>query len=242
MQITKNIYQVLGGMYANIANIYVIKAKESIIIIDAAETTTDWKIVEETLALWGLDKYPISNVLLTHKHQGHIGNAKYLRDNGAVIIAHEDDADAIENGDLDAIVDFSPFPEREEYIPCPVDIRVKDGDKLHLDGVDVTMIHAPGHTDGSVLFQIEEEDKIVIFAGDVISVKNDCQTVNLGWEGGNDFNAQLYWETVQKLYHVECELLLPAHGQPVMQNGTKMLKMLYQEALLKWREPTIDFE
>lgn len=45
-----------------------------------------------------LDSNDITHVLITHKHLGHIGNLKTLKDMGVVIVAGDGDSDAIEHG------------------------------------------------------------------------------------------------------------------------------------------------
>lgn len=242
MQITHQIYQVLGGMYANISNIYVIMAEHSLILVDTAESLLDRQIIEENLQKWHLDQYPVSYVLLTHKHQGHIGNAAYFRSKGAQIIASTEDALAIETGDLDGIVDFSPFPERETYIPCPVDIKVQDGQRLCLDGVEVSVTTCPGHTAGSVVYRIQSEEKTFLFTGDVLNVTQDTRGVTLGWEGGVDFDAQQYWYSLMRLAEEPCDVILPAHGLTAFCHAQALLRKAKTAALLKWRRPTIETE
>lgn len=45
MQVLNNIYQVFGGSYANIANIFVIKAGNELVLIDSAETEEEYEII-----------------------------------------------------------------------------------------------------------------------------------------------------------------------------------------------------
>ena len=242
MMITNKIYQVLGGMYANIANIFIIKEKDFLIMIDAAENEYDYTLIEDNLKRWGLIDYQIAYVLVTHKHQGHIGNLKKLKDNGSTIIAGEGDAKDIEMGNINSIIDFSPFPERENYKKCKIDILVNDNEILCLGDTKVRCIAVPGHTSGSMMYQVECERQIILFAGDIIKIEKDCHEVSLGWEGGEDFNAQQYFDSISKIINIPCDILLPSHGQICMTNGHKMFKLLMNEALLKWRKPSIIIE
>lgn len=242
MQINSRIYQILGGMYANLANVYVIRANNSLIMIDCAETLHDFEIMMETLKKWHLDYLPISYVLLSHKHFGHIGNAKRLQDRGAKIIAGKNDAYGIISGNIHEIIDYSPFPEREKYEPCKVDYPVEDNDEILLDGILFKFISVPGHTSGSVVFATNIDDKDILFTGDVIGVTNDCRGASLGWEGSCDFNVQDYWNSLQKLAQCKCDWILPGHGQLCLQNGSKILQKAKGTALLKYRKPSFDSE
>ena len=51
----------------------------------------------------------------------------------------------------------------------PDDVRVlNDGGRLQIAGLDLTVRHAPGHTEGSVVFQSDAPDAPVTFTGDVL--------------------------------------------------------------------------
>lgn len=225
MQLTKHIYQVYGGMYGNIANIYAIETETSVILIDSAETRYDFAEIQENLQLDGLTK-PVSAVLLTHKHFNHIGNAKRFKDLGADIIAGDKDSDAIEQGILNEIIDYSPFPLKEEYLPVHVDYRVTDGSCFEVDGVTFNVISAEGHTDGSVIYQMIDENQIVWFTGDVFTIGDEGRTVKFGWKGGVDYRPALVEKTVHKLQNYPVDILCPGHGQVMMDNAKKCIEEL----------------
>jgi len=73
MQISERIYQISGGMYQNIANVYAIRTDEGLILIDCGETEEDLALMQEIMKRWDLDHLKVTHVLLTHKHFGHIG-------------------------------------------------------------------------------------------------------------------------------------------------------------------------
>jgi hydroxyacylglutathione hydrolase len=51
----------------------------------------------------------------------------------------------------------------------PDDVReVSDGEKVSLAGLDFTVRHAPGHTQGSVVFGLPGADAPLLFSGDVL--------------------------------------------------------------------------
>ncbi|WP_369137800.1 MBL fold metallo-hydrolase [Modestobacter versicolor] len=54
-------------------------------------------------------------------------------------------------------------------LPDPADVRpLTDGATLSLAGVEVTVRHAPGHTQGSVVFSLDLDDSPALLAGDVL--------------------------------------------------------------------------
>jgi hydroxyacylglutathione hydrolase len=54
-------------------------------------------------------------------------------------------------------------------LPDPADVLpLDDGATLSLAGVDLTVRHAPGHTEGSVVFSLDTGDAPGLLAGDVL--------------------------------------------------------------------------
>ncbi|GAA4304975.1 MBL fold metallo-hydrolase [Klenkia terrae] len=54
-------------------------------------------------------------------------------------------------------------------LPDPADVlALDDGATLSLAGVDLTVRHAPGHTQGSVMFSLDLDDSPGLLAGDVL--------------------------------------------------------------------------
>lgn len=242
MQLNSITYQILGGMYANISNVYVLRGAHSLVMIDCAETAHDLAIMRENLKKWQLDHLPISHVLLTHKHFGHIGNAFRLQRSKAKIIAGKEDKTAIEQGNIHEIVDYSPFPQRDLYHPCRVDYAVDDQEELLLDSLRIRCITAPGHTDGSIVYHISVDGQEILFTGDIINISAECRSVTLGWEGGIDFNVSRYWNSLQKLSKLPCDQIFPGHGQLCMQKGNVVIQKAKKYALLKFRQPSVDQE
>jgi glyoxylase-like metal-dependent hydrolase (beta-lactamase superfamily II) len=51
----------------------------------------------------------------------------------------------------------------------PDDVKtIDDGDKISIAGLDFTVRHAPGHSAGSVVFDMAGADEPLVFSGDVL--------------------------------------------------------------------------
>lgn len=242
MQIMNNVYQVLGGAYANIANIFAVKTDNGLVLIDSAETEEEYELILENMRYWGLEKYPISYVLLSHKHLNHIGNAYRFREMGAKIVAGVRDADAVEKGIITEICDYAPFPKKKQYVPCPVDIKVKDGDSIKAGNLCFEVTEVPGHTDGSVFYRLELKGKVIYFTGDVLNVAPDCTGATLGWEGGIDYNRDIFFDSIRRFSKFECDIILPGHYQLCLQDGSRIMNDAYRAALEEWRQPSVVIE
>ncbi len=117
----------------------------------------------------------IAAILLTHGHFDHIGAVRELASHephnsefrihnselkGPRIIIHELDAPMLGDPKLNASAGLIGRPVTA---PEATDL-VKEGDELELAGLKVKVLHTPGHTPGSVCYEIEGE----LFTGDTV--------------------------------------------------------------------------
>lgn len=139
-------------------------------------------------------------VLLTHAHFDHIGAAAALQREGAQIVLHRDDVKLIKSfQNLSVLAGVKV----EHFTP---DVTVAGGETLDVAGVNVKVIHTPGHTAGSVCYVAGD----VIFSGDTLFALS---------YGRTDFPtgsfAQLKNSVVNKLFALEGDYkVLPGHEGP----------------------------
>lgn len=55
----------------------------------------------------------------------------------------------------------------EHLAPCPVDVRLADGERFFLGQRSLQALHLPGHSPGSVAYVVESDGRRVVFAQDV---------------------------------------------------------------------------
>jgi len=93
----------------------------------------------------------IKLLLATHGHWDHVaGMAEIKRLTGARMLMQEGDAAMLEDGGNS---DYRyPQGRGAIYEPVKVDQRLKDGDKVRLGDVELTVLHHPGHTKGATSF------------------------------------------------------------------------------------------
>ena len=102
----------------------------------------------------------IAAILLTHGHFDHIGAVRELMNADTRLVIHELDAPMLSDPALNAGLGLMG---QQITAPEATDL-VREGDELDLAGLKVKVLHTPGHTPGSVCYEIEGE----LFTGDTI--------------------------------------------------------------------------
>ncbi len=179
----------LGAIATNCYIVYNEGAEEAIVIDPAAEPEKIKK---------ALDGKKAAAVLLTHGHFDHTGALFSFA--GTPIYMHPSDdvmlLDPVWSvGEM--VGDTAPRPAATDY--------VQEGTKLRLAGLDISVLHTPGHTLGSVCYQIGD----ALFTGD---------TMFHGSYGRTDFpggDERELFRSLRRLLKLEKDYIVcPGHGEP----------------------------
>ena len=150
-------------------------------------------------------------VLLTHGHVDHIWSAQKVADTyGCAAYIHPEDRFML----TDPIKDFGPrlgqllfgalFREPRQVVELD-----RDGDKIDLGGITVTVDHTPGHTRGSVVFRVARGPNDVVFSGDTLFRLSVGRTDLPGGSG-----RDLLGSILTKLLVLDDDtVVLPGHGE-----------------------------
>ncbi|GLI02012.1 hydrolase [Phytohabitans aurantiacus] len=109
-------------------------------------------------------------VLLTHGHLDHTfsvtpvcgarGITAYIHPADRELLA--DPTKAINSIDPRALLGGLEWSEPDEVAP------MTDGEIIKLAGLEITVDHAPGHTKGSVMFRLPDQEQEICLSGDVL--------------------------------------------------------------------------
>ena len=99
-------------------------------------------------------------ILLTHGHFDHIGGAAGLMEEGMKLFVHSLDQDMLTDSNRNASRSLLMKPVTA---PAATDL-VQEGEELLLAGMRIQVLHTPGHTPGSVCYQIGKD----LFTGDTL--------------------------------------------------------------------------
>ena len=102
----------------------------------------------------------IAAILLTHGHFDHIGAVRELMEPDTRLYIHSLDQPMLREPALNA---SRGLLRREVTAPDATD-AVKEGDLLRLAGLEIRVLHTPGHTPGGVCYEIGGE----LFTGDTL--------------------------------------------------------------------------
>ncbi len=168
---------------------------------------------QEIYSIFQKQKAKIEAILLTHAHFDHIGGVAELcriaskgedgkenPQNAPTIFLHKDELEKIGSYKN---MGFSMNANPEKFVP---DILLKGGETLKIAGLDVKVIHTPGHAKGSVCYVVSNK----IFVGDTLFF------MSYGRTDFYDGNAKdLKNSIVNKLFALKGNYtVLPGHGEP----------------------------
>ncbi len=166
------------------ANVHVVLG-EPVTLIDSGPATEEaWEALTAGLAGAGLKVSDVRRVLLTHGHQDHFGLAQRVSDaSGAPLLGGRPDRALFRmTRDLKLMLDSlarADFGLGERFLMlaalCHVEHfaapltgwdELRGGERLPGDGWSVVVRATPGHTPGSLTFEIPEAG--VLFTGDTV--------------------------------------------------------------------------
>jgi glyoxylase-like metal-dependent hydrolase (beta-lactamase superfamily II) len=145
-------------------SIYLLDLGE-LVLIDSGAGASVGAIINNIKGL-GLDPAAISTVILTHCHIDHTGGAHEFKERfGSRIVMHDLDSVAVERGDR-VLTGASWYGVN--FAPLAVDLKLtKDKERLFFGPQEVTCLHTPGHTPGSLSLYLDRGDKRVLFGQDI---------------------------------------------------------------------------
>jgi hydroxyacylglutathione hydrolase len=200
MKILENLHGFLwSSMSANNCNTYLIDGPARV-LIDPGHLHL-FGHVESGLGQLGLGIEDIDLVIATHCHPDHVEAVKLFQKQRALFAVHEKDWRLIkEMGHyLGASLEF------EAYEPA----FFLEGGNLVVKGLELQVIHTPGHSPGSISLYWPEQK--ALFTGDVIFREGLGRTDLPGGDGGT------LKESINKLAELEVERLLPGHGEIILE-------------------------
>jgi glyoxylase-like metal-dependent hydrolase (beta-lactamase superfamily II) len=191
-----------------VGNAYLVQGEDGLLLVDSGPPGSAKRVLE-AIARIGATPTDLRAIVLTHWHPDHMGSAAELRRlTGARIASHELDAPVL------AGIERPAKGRRAMGVvlrvlrvaPLVVDLTLNAGDGV--GGLEV--IHAPGHTAGSIALRRADG---VVFSGDALL--GDRQGRVREPDPGLSLDPGQATATAASLRSLAPRLLLAGHGAPV---------------------------
>ncbi len=165
------------------ANCYFIICDNEVLIVDPGQETS--KIIDKIKEI----NKKVKKIVLTHYHPDHSQKAQELKTIiGANIISHRDDVSFL------------------NFLGVGVDQVVKDKQEIKFNNCGLTVIHTPGHSEGSICLVGDN----FIITGDTL-FENGYGRVDLPGSLPKEMKKSL--EKIKRLANSET-IIYPGHGKP----------------------------
>jgi glyoxylase-like metal-dependent hydrolase (beta-lactamase superfamily II) len=149
---------------------------DSVLDYDPASGRTSFSAADAIIAYVGEKDLTVDWLLETHAHADHLSAAPYLKQKiggqiaiGEQIVTVQQVFGTLFNAGSDFVRDGSDF-----------DRLWKDGDHFQIGGLDVTVLHVPGHTPACIAYVIGD----AVFVGDTMFMP-DYGTARADFPGGD---------------------------------------------------------
>jgi hydroxyacylglutathione hydrolase len=144
----------------------------------------------------------VKQIIITHAHIDHIAGAQRLKKlTGAPILYNQNDLPLVKMMDLQAGWLGIPTPE-----VAPPDANLEDGQIVSIAGLTGSILHTPGHTEGSVCLYLPQQT--LLLAGDTLFAGSVGRT---DLPGGN--TAKLLKSIHSSLLTLPDDVIvIPGHG------------------------------
>ena len=198
----KDVYLIKGRGLTS--NVYVI-GKDQITTIDAGSGAYYNRLEPEFKGI-GLRISNVIQAIITHAHHDHAnGLIELLQLSDPKIFVFHSDARYL-----------SGLGEHRI-------IHLKEGDLIQTESLNLTVIHTPGHTEGSIC--LYDEKKRILFSGD---------TVFPGGVFGNfpPGEGRTIFLSLEKLTNIDVDIILAGHGRPLFENGNQHIMKASKTAAL----------
>ena len=189
-----------GPLQCNCSIVGCTETKEAIVVDPGGD-------VDKIIARLDKHGFKVKYLVHTHAHFDHILGTRGMHEKtGAEICLHKEDQELYANLGMQCERFGFEFDE-----PLPVGKYIEDEQRLDFGQHSTSVLHTPGHTPGSVCFNVSSDakrDAPILFSGDTLFQRSIGRT-DL-W--GGDFDA-IIASIKNRLFTLEGETrVIPGHG------------------------------
>lgn len=219
-EVVSSLYQLSNGGI----NAFLIEDADGLTLIDTGFPKHTEALTADIRSA-GHEPADLTNILITHAHPDHLGNAKHFSEGKTPIGLHPADADIAETGIIHQTMVAGPgllngilyrffLPKNPAEFPAfTPDVALNDGDVIDVAG-GLEVIHTPGHTAGHVSL-LWQRDRGLLIAGDAAA-----NVFGLNYMLGYD-DVAAGKQSLVKLGQRDFEAAVFGHGKPMLSGASK---------------------
>ena len=168
---------------------------DSVLDFDPKSGRTATTSAECILAAVKAEDLTVEWILETHAHADHLSASVFLKEKTGAKVAIGEHITAVQKT-------FAPIFHAEDVRGDgePFDRLLKDGEKFVLGGLEIEVIHTPGHTPACVSYRIGNN----VFVGDTLFMP-DYGTARADFPGGD---ARTLYRSIRKILSLPPETIL----------------------------------
>lgn len=200
-------------------NVYVVGVPPRVAVVDPGAES------ERIMAAIDAEGWKPEAILLTHGHIDHIAHCAHVAERyGIGVTCHEADGPLLRHEqmpELGAMIGARPCPEPERWW--------KDGETVSVAGLDLRVLHTPGHTPGGVCLIHEESRNVLV--GDTVFHRGIGRT---DLPGGD--MATLERSIREGLFALDGDYVLwPGHGPETKLSEERQENPFFGRRATAWR-------
>ena len=199
-QVIEGVYIVGGPQITDERDccVYLIDGGTELALVDAGLGYST-RAIGENIEKLGLDKSLLKYVVVTHGHIDHIGGLYYFQEQGAQVVCHELDVDAVSGGKPELT---AAWYYGVDYRSVTVDGLLKGEMQDVVVGKTVLhCLHTPGHTPGGISPYLDAGEARILFGQDIHG------PFNPSWGS----NMEQWRESMRKLINLNADILFEGH-------------------------------
>lgn len=180
---------------------YLIDGPDGAVLVDPGSSTCEEEILRN-IAQLGRRIEDVRYALLTHCHVDHALGACRFRDMGIKLVSTPYTAQVLRAGSCEVWYEYPDW-----IVPTDVDVAAGDGEVLRVCGMELRVVHTPGHTPGCASYLVRSEQGLAAFTGDLYSASG-----RISWAGSTGFSVQDTLRSLERLQALAPDLVFTGHG------------------------------
>ncbi len=206
---------------ANDCNTYLIDTGDPLLLIDCGCGESLPTVYENVRAVEA-EITDITHLFLTHAHVPHAGAAETVRRAGVEVLAGPAAAETLKAGGPQT----AAYEYHRRFLAVQEITQLEDGQEIEMGRCKITVRHLPGHSAGSVGYELMHEGRRMLFCGDAVRSPLLDQR-----RARPDYDHDAYRETLLGLLEDPPDLLFPGHGPVCMSRATQWIGEEFRKLL-----------